>query len=112
MILIITNYKKIVDNNKDAELIIKIFLILLPIFTVLRGYIILTRLKDYFTFTYAIILLYLCNIDKKKYYTIIQIGTICICLLGYVKFIVSFDNGRMIPYSTYITKDTSIMVNK
>ena len=76
MIILIVNYDKIIKADKNSQLIIKLFLILLPLFTLFRGYGILTREKDYFVLTYGIILGYLCNIFEKKYIYIIQVCTI------------------------------------
>ena len=108
MFLIIKNYSKICDQDEHSKFIIKMFLLLLPIFTLFRGYEILTREKDYFLFTYAIILQYLCKMKNEKYKIIVQIATVSICLFGFCRFITLFDNGGMIPYQTYLNKDISI----
>lgn len=108
MALVILNYDKIIKSDKNAEFILKLFLVLLPLFTLFRGYEILTREKDYFLFTYAIILNYLCIISNKNYASVIQIATAVVCLLGFYKYIISFDNGGLIPYESYLTKDISI----
>lgn len=106
--LIIINFEKIIKVDKNSEFIIKLFLCILPIMTLFRNYEILTRCKDYFTFTYAIVLGYLCLIDKGKYRTIVQIGTVGVCAFGFFRFIILFDNGAMIPYISYLTKNVSI----
>jgi len=108
MLLLIISYEKIVKTNKDSEFIIKLFLCLLPIFTLLRGYNILTREKDFFTITFAIVLNYLCQINQKKYSIIIQIVTIMICAYGFFRFIILFDNGGMMPYDSYLFENVSI----
>ena len=108
MALVILNYDKIIKSDKNAEFILKLFLVLLPLFTLFRGYEILTREKDYFLFTYAIILNYLCIISNKNYASVIQIATVVVCLLGFYKYIISFDNGGLIPYESYLTKNISI----
>lgn len=109
MFLVIKNYTEIIEQDKHAKFIIKLFLILLPLFTLFRGYEILTREKDYFLFTYAIIIQYLCKIKDMKYNFIIQCLTIAICLFGFCRFIILFDNGAMMPYQTYLTKNVSII---
>lgn len=108
MFLLIISYEKVVKINKDSEFIIKLFLCLLPIFTLLRGYTILTREKDFFTLTFAIILNYLCQINKKKYSLVIQIVTIMVCAYGFFRFIILFDNGGMMPYDSYLFENISI----
>ena len=108
MFLIITNYSKILKQDKHAEFIIKLFVILLPLLTLFRGYEILTREKDYFLFTYAVILGYLCKMYDKKYNLVIQIIVTIVCFLGFYRYILAFDNGGLMPYQTYLTKDVSI----
>lgn len=111
MLLVIINFDKIISVNKYSEFILKLFLILLPIFTLFRGYEILTRTKDYFTITYAIILGYLCLINKGKYKIIIQIVTVFICAFGFYRFILLFDGGAMMPYESYLFKRINIFGN-
>lgn len=108
MLLILKNYSEICEQNEHSKFIIKLFLLLLPIFTLLRGYAILTREKDYFLFTYAIILQYLSEIKEGKYKVIVQVATISVCLFGFCRFITLFDNGGMTPYQTYLNKNISI----
>lgn len=112
MVLVIKNYSKIIKENEHAEFILKLFTILLPLFTLFRGYEILTREKDYFLFTYAIIFDYLCRIDKKKYCFIVQSAVTIICFLGFLRYMTVFENGSMIPYQTYLTKNISIFTTK
>lgn len=104
MILIVVKFDKISNVNNHSEFILKIFLLLLPVFTIFRGYEIFTRLKDYFILSYAIILGNIFILSNRKYRTIMQIGVILVCLFGFIKFIVSFDNGAMMPYVSYLFK--------
>ncbi|WP_143745086.1 EpsG family protein [Megasphaera cerevisiae] len=108
MFLIVINYKKIISINKNSEFIIKLFLCLLPIFTLLREYDILTREKDFFTLTFAIILGYLCQINDKRQKILVQLGTIIICAYGFFRFILLFDDGGMMPYISCLFENVSI----
>lgn len=108
MLLVLIYYNKIVAVDKNAEFILKVFLCLLPIMTLFSGYEILTRVKDYFTLTYGVILGYLCLISGKKHLATIQLGTVIICAFGFFRFISLFDNGTLMPYVTYLTKGISI----
>lgn len=108
MVLVIYNYNRIIKLNKRYDLIIKLFLILLPLFTLLRNYEILTRLKDYFTITYAFILSYISLINIRNNKAIVFISTILISGYGFYRFIILFDNGALIPYESYIFKGISI----
>jgi len=111
MVFVIYNYEKIIKIDEHAEFILKLFLILLPIFTLFRGYEILTRIKDYFTFSYGIILGYLCLMDNRKYRLLFQIGTIIVCAYGFFRFIILFGSGGLMPYESYITRGISIFGN-
>jgi hypothetical protein len=102
MIIILVKFDKLSRIDNHSEFFLKIFLLLLPIFTIFRGYEIFTRFKDYFILSYAIILGNIFIITNRKYRTIMQIGVILVCFLGFIKFIVSFDNGAMMPYVSYI----------
>ncbi len=108
MVLVVINFEKIKGIDKYAEFILKLFVCLLPIFTLLRGYEILTREKDYFTFTFGIVLGYLCLINNKKYLGTVQISTLIVCAYGFFRFILLFDNGGMMPYESYLFKTISI----
>ena len=112
MFLVIVNYSKIIEQDKNAEFIIKLFVILLPLFTLFRGYEILTREKDYFLFTYAVILGYLCKMYNKRYSFVIQTVVTIVCFLGFFRYIAMFDDGGLLPYQTYLTKDVSIFSEK
>lgn len=109
MMIIIIFYEKIIVVHKDAKMMILLFLCLLPIFTMFSGYEIMTRIKDYFTITYAIILGYFCVIENQKYKVITQIFVVFLCAFGFFRFIYLFDNGAMYPYKSYIFEGISIL---
>lgn len=108
MFFVIWYYNKIIKISTHANFILVLFLILLPILTLFRGYEILTRIKDYFTLTYGVILLYLCDMDDRRRRGLVQIAAILICAFGFFRFILLFDKGGMIPYQSYLLKGISI----
>ena len=112
MSLVIYFFNKIISMDRNAEFIVKLFVILIPLFTVFRSYEMLTRFKDYFIMTYPIIIGYICLIDNRNKLRIIQIGTICVCLFGYVRYLILFDGGALMPYASYIFKGISIWGGK
>ncbi len=105
MVLLIKNYNQII-NNKN-EIMIKLFLLLLPLFTIFRGIEVLTRLKDYFIISIAVIL---GNVFPKnsKLNTLFTYGVIIYCIICYFRFIFLFDNGALLPYESYLIKELSI----
>lgn len=103
MVLVIMNYNKIKQlENPYSEFIIKIFLCLLPIFTLFREYTIFTREKDFFLMTFPVILNYLMEMENKKWDIVIQVVTIIICAYGFFRFILLFDDGGLMPYTSYL----------
>lgn len=101
MLLLVLNYDKIVQSNKYAPFIIKLFLILLPIMTLFRSNLFFRREVDYFVPTYAILLGYLCDIYRPKRW-IFVLGTICVSLYGFIRYITLFDGGAMLPYRSWL----------
>jgi hypothetical protein len=101
MFLVYANYNKVLVTD-DMKLVAKFFLCLLPIFTIFRGYGILTREKDYFVIFYAIILYSI--YEKSKIYSKVYVifFTVLLCAWGYFRFILLFDNGGMLPYKSWI----------
>lgn len=82
------------------------------IFTVMRGFVIITRIKDYFLWTYSIILYYLMENQEIKKKNIIAILVCVVCLYGYIRYLKSFDNGGLIPYNSYLNDKVSIYIEK
>lgn len=109
ILLIIFLYNKKNDNlSKENEVIIMLFLVLIPIFTIFRNYEILTRFKDYFTMSYGFIILYFIKDQKLNIKFFIISLSIIICFLGYMRFLVLFDDGGLMPYRSYIFYDEKI----
>lgn len=111
-IIIYFNYDSIQNKNEHSNLILNMFVILMFIFTVMRGFVIITRIKDYFLWTYPIILYYLIENRKVKEKYLIAILSCIVCLYGYIRYINSFDNGGLMPYNSYLNDKISIYNEK
>ena len=98
MILLIFFYNSIREANPESDTMIKLFLCLLPIFTLCRNYEILTRIKDYFTISYGFIIAYIANMQKGKYRFITYTLTALWCAFGFLRFVTLFDGGAMKRY--------------
>ena len=98
MALLIFFFYRIKEANPECDTMIKLFLCLLPIFTLCRNYEILTRIKDYFTISYGFILAYIARVEKGKYRFITYVLTGLWCAFGFFRFIVLFDVGAMLRY--------------
>lgn len=108
MFLVVMYYEKIVAVNKNAEFIIKVFLVLLPIFAIFSVNIVSTRFKDYFTITYGLVLAYLCEIAQGRLKWIVRTGTVLVCAYGYVRYLRNFDAGGLLPYFSYLGTEIRI----
>ena len=111
-IIIYLNYDSIQNKNEHSNLILNMFVILMFIFTVMRGFVIITRIKDYFLWTYPILLYYLIENRKVKEKYLIAILSCIVCLYGYIRYINSFDNGGLMPYNSYLNYKISIYNEK
>lgn len=111
-IILYFNYEYIQNKNDKSKLVINIFIILMFIFTVMRGFVIITRIKDYFLWTYSIILYYLMENQEIKKKNIIAILVCVVCLYGYIRYLKSFDKGGLIPYNSYLNDKVSIYIEK
>lgn len=111
MLFLINNFQDIRKYNPKSDTIIKLFLCLLPLFTLFRNYEILTRFKDYFVFTYGVILGYRYTLSVSYKYRLMHLIVILICALGFYRFILLFDNGSLVPYNSYLFTNISIFGN-
>lgn len=98
MCFVIAFYDDLVKANANAATMIKLFLCLLPVFTLFRNYEILTRIKDYFTLSYGFVLSYLGMIKKGKFREFVYLAVGLWCGFGYFRFITLFDGGDMTKY--------------
>jgi hypothetical protein len=93
MFLLIHFFDDIKKEFPKSDTMIKLFLCLLPIFTLFRNYEILTRWKDYFTISYGFILSYMAGIRCRKYRYAVMLIVALLVGFGYFRFIVLFDKG-------------------
>ena len=107
MYLVITKYDEILKNDSDTQIIIKLFLVLLPLFTLFRNIEILTRIKDYFIISYGILLGYICKVKSNKD-LFKNIIILYYCCFTFLRFIILFDGGALMPYSSYLIKGLGI----
>lgn len=111
-IVIYFNYDYIQNKDEHSNYVLNIFIILMFIFTLLRGFVIITRIKDYFLWSYPVILYYLIGNKEFKNKTILAVTSCLICLYGYTRYIKKFDNGGLMPYNSYLNENVSIYNEK
>lgn len=107
MAIILIFYDRLIKAHPKAELAIKMFICLLPIFTLFREYALFTRLKDYFTIFYGVILSYLALAPGLKYKELVKPVTVAWSGFGYFRFIILFDGGTLMNYACSIFNGVS-----
>lgn len=129
--LILIFYDKIMSSKKQREikLVLQLFLIVIPMFTLFREWIVFTREKDYFVLMYGIILGYMllgigkqtygnddkeCIVDRQRNYIraknaqIVALCIFLICYVGMIRYCLVFDGGELMNYVSFITEGASI----
>ena len=110
--LIIYRYDDLIKQNENNKIWIKVFLVMLPILTLFRGYEVLARIKDYFVIVYAFLIEALLNLKFKKIHIpkyMITFGIIMLCFIGYIRYVNNFGNGALLPYNSYINDNVQII---
>lgn len=109
MIPTIKYFDKIKGYDENSYFIMKLFVIMLPFFTIFSGLEILSRDKFYFIMTYPLMIEYICKvISKKKTKHIVYVVVMIIAFLGMTKFAIQFDGGSLAHYRSYIIEGLSI----
>ena len=86
----------IFKHGKNKEFILKIFVCLLPLFTLFRMSEIMTREKDYFILSYAILLGYVIDsLNSKELRKSMIFFVFSLCVYGYFRLLFGF-NGDML----------------
>lgn len=129
--LVLLFYEKIISSKreKEAKLVLQLFLVVIPMFTLFRDWIVITRVKDYFVLMYGILLGYILEggttrpfayaDDRKRLFSqnshvgvrnaqIISLGIIAACFIGLVRYVLVFDGGVLMHFTSFITEGVSI----
>lgn len=130
-ILVLIFYNKIISNERknEVKLVLQLLLITIPMFTLFRDWIIITREKDYFVIMYGIILGYILDggttsllkynenniVLNNPYFdvgyknaTLISLIIILACFIGMTRYVLVFDGGALMNFTSFITQNVSI----
>lgn len=131
VVLVLLLYDKILSNKRGREvkLVLQLFLISLPLFTLFKDWIIVTREKDYFVMMYGILFGYMldggtttpleydddgqviCNqysYAGRRNARVLALGIIIACFIGMTRYVMVFDGGVLMHFTSFITKGVSI----
>lgn len=91
--------KQIYENRIFAGVANIILLLFIPLI-LFPQYAILTRIKDYFTIFYGVLLAIILKVEKSSRNRLIILAfCILICTVGYFKYIIEFDDGHFWSYA-------------
>lgn len=99
-IFMVRNYDKIKQRFQHADFVIMMFIIVLPIVTLFRSTEILVRELPYLYPSYAILIYYVYAVSKNR--KIIFSVFVLLCLSGFLKYMIQFDNGHFMYYRTWL----------
>ena len=105
--LLILNFDEIYQN-KEQNLFIHLFLLLIPIVTFFRSFEIMIRLRDYFAIFMAFVLSYIYKLYPEKDKQLFYLITILFCFAGYIRYIYNYDGGSLRDYQSYIIEKVNI----
>lgn len=125
VVLVLIFYDKIINNSRkrEAQLVLRLFLVTIPVFTILSNWIVMTREKDYLVLMYGIIFGYILDggttslrvrtngvLDYRgiSNYKIITILVITACFVGMTRYVMVFDGGVLSHFTSFITEGVSI----
>ena len=133
VVMVLIFYNKIISqqNEQDVKLILRLFLVTIPIFTLFSNWIVMTREKDYFVLMYGLLFGYILkggttsqleetrekisgacrSITGSINAKIIALVILLICYIGIVKYITGFDGGSLTHFVSFTTKGVSIFAN-
>ena len=123
--LVLLFYDKIINSKKqkEAKLALQMLLIAVPMFTLFRDWIVLTREKDYFVMSYGLLMGYLfegkttsvLSYGNEEYghintiginnFKIISLLFFAACFIGMIRFVNAFDGGVLRVFQTFILRD-------
>lgn len=101
---IVAYFYNVSFSNKQMKVILCIFLVMGLIVTYFSGVSILTRVKDYFVFTYPILLgKIVYDLPKRNKNRIVMKNTIILyCILCFIRYLLLFNSGAYFNYSSWL----------
>lgn len=128
VVLVLLFYEKIMSTKHQNEvgLVLRLFVLTIPIFTLLSNWIVMTREKDYFVMMYGILIGYILEGGTTRviryddgfpnFYdnarrgnaNIITLVFLAACYIGMTRYVVNFDGGVLMHFTSFITQGVSI----
>ncbi|MFD1411493.1 EpsG family protein [Lapidilactobacillus gannanensis] len=94
--------------NQTREWMIKLFLCVLPFYSILAGEGILARIPFYLLLSYAFIIDYFVDNSRHAVRALTYLAVIIVCFGGMYMFAQKFDGGEMLLYRSFLHYNLSI----
>lgn len=130
IVLVLMFYEKIINNEREAEakLALQIFVVAIPIFTLLSNWIVMTREKDYIVLMYGILIGMIVDGGTTMiqeyddgYYPQNSVGYgnataittlfLIACYIGMIRYVLVFDGGVMKHFTSFFFKEGAHIFN-
>lgn len=131
IILVLMFYDKIIssERTKESQLVLRLFLLTIPIFTLLSNWIVMTREKDYFVLMYGVLFGYILeggttniiqynedgylfknssSVNGSSNAILISIAIFIVCFIGMTRYVLRFDGGVLWHFTSFITEGVNI----
>ncbi|MDF7626908.1 EpsG family protein [Lactobacillaceae bacterium L1_55_11] len=107
-LLLIFNWDKIKWQDRRVNTLVKLFLLLLPLYSLFANSAIMVRDGFYFLFTYAIVIDLVTRKARLQSRLLIYLGVALVSAYGMFRFASNFDNGGSSVYDSYLFHDDNI----
>ena len=111
LFLLILFYNKIYKSaTNERKIIINLYLLTVPIVSLLRNFEIMIRFRDYFSIFFPFVIYYISQAFDKKSKLIYNILIFILCFCGFYRYIYTYDSGEyaLKNYQSYLNKYISI----
>lgn len=100
-------------DNKNARLFVQLVLVTIPIFTLFREWIVMTRLKDYLVIFYGAVFAFITAYNPNRDRTelarpFITVAVLVASCIGMVRYVLSFDRGHLLHFRSFVFEGVSI----
>lgn len=114
-LLIVIFYNKVYKNaSHERKMIINLFLLIIPMVSLLRSFEIITRFRDYFSIFFPFVIYYISTIFGRNNRFFYNSLIFLLCFVGFYRYIYTYDSGdyALKNYQSYLTKGVSIFGNE
>ncbi|CAK8054089.1 EpsG family protein [Eupransor demetentiae] len=106
--LLLANWQRVEEAGPRQLLAVKLFLILLPLYSIFANSSIMVRDGFYFLFTYAVVIDLVTRKSDLTKRLLVYTAFVLVCFYGMFRFATHFDDGASSRYVSYLSLHQSI----